>query len=85
LKRRSNGYAPCYGDLAYLLPAPFDRPENSAGWRLEEFVTELLIKCKEGYVTSGGGDEGLFAVFNERAAPIAAAIGITFDAPEGAA
>ena len=83
LTNRAVGYVPSYGDLEFLLPKPFDTQDNTAGWRLEEFITELLITCEEGYIAQREADEGLRAVFNRRAGPIAAAMSITFDAPPG--
>jgi hypothetical protein len=82
LKKHADGYAPCYGDIAYALPEPFDHADHTAGWRLEHFVARLLVHCQEGYRAQKRDDEGLGAVFNERSGPISAAIGITFDAPE---
>ena len=81
LKDRNQGHVPSYGDLEFLLPRPFDTQATAAGWRLEEFITELLITCEEGYIVQKASDEGLVAVFNRRAGPIAAAMSITFDSP----
>ena len=78
---RPDGHIPSYGDLEFLLPAPFDVQANIAGWRLEECIAELLVTCKEGYIAQSEADEGLVAVFNRRAGPIAAAMSISFDAP----
>lgn len=56
-------------------------------WTLHNFVADLVIECKEGYIagTTPTEDDGLFQVFNRRSGPISAAISITIDAPEGAA
>jgi hypothetical protein len=52
-------------------------------WRLERFIADLVLGCKEGYLagTNPFKDEGLFRVFNRRSGPISAAISITIDAP----
>lgn len=81
LRNRTRRYVPSYGDLEFLLPEPFDTQAQMTGWRLEKFITELLITCEEGYIAQGETDQGLLAVFNRRAGPIAAAMSITFDAP----
>ncbi len=81
LKDRARGHVPSYGDLEFLLPKPFDSPQYTAGWRLEAFITELLITCEEGYIAQREFDDGLEAVFGRRAAPIAAAFSIAFDSP----
>jgi hypothetical protein len=55
-------------------------------WTLHNFVADLVIECKEGYVagTNPMEDQGLYRVFNQRSGPISAAISITIDAPAGA-
>jgi hypothetical protein len=83
LRRKKKGYSPTYGDLANFLPAPFTTAPNTGGWRFEDFVADLLIECREGYVAENQNDPGLFRVFNLRQGPIAAAVSITFDAPGG--
>jgi hypothetical protein len=52
-------------------------------WTLHNFVADLVIGCKEGYIAGVNSmeDEGLFRVFNLRSAPISAAISISIDAP----
>ena len=76
------GRVPRYGDLKILLPEPYDSVEHEVGWRLEHFIAHLLVTCEEGYIARGRFDDGLNAVFSERTGPIAAAVGVTFDAPE---
>lgn len=81
LANRSHGYAPSYGDLKFLLPAPFDQSEYEGGWPIEHFVTDLLLGCKEGYLAQSPDDIGVNAVFRARGAPISAAISISISAP----
>jgi hypothetical protein len=52
-------------------------------WTLHNFVADLVLGCKEGYLagTSPMDDEALFTVFNRRSGPISAAISISIDAP----
>jgi hypothetical protein len=54
-------------------------------WRLEYFVSDLVIGCHEGYLggVSPMKDSHLRAVFSRRSGPISAAISITIDAPGG--
>lgn len=77
-----SGRVPCYGDLRVRLQAPYDSSPNEAGWRLEHFVARLLVTCEEGYVAGGRDDDALLPVFAHRSGPIAAAVGVTFDAPQ---
>lgn len=82
LTNKSKGYSPVLGDLQFLLPEPFTEQANAAGWRLEDFATELVLTCKQGYVVENAAtNEGLFRIFNRRSGPIAAAIALTFDSP----
>lgn len=81
LESQDPNYSPSYADFEFRLPAPFNEPDNTCGWRLEEFITTLLITCKEGYIAENRPDEGLDRVFNRRGGPISAAISVTFDAP----
>jgi hypothetical protein len=74
------GSSPSYGQLRDALPSPFRGPGTRAGRRIEDFV-ERLVTCKEGYRAATRQDNALNYVFGGRAAPIAAAIGVTISAP----
>jgi len=58
-------------------------PVENGCWRLEHFVADLVVGCKEGYRggTNPHEDSKLFRVFSNRTAPISAAISITIDSP----
>jgi hypothetical protein len=71
LRWKRNGYSPTRSDIISL-----------RRWRLEAFVTDELLRCREGYRARGPNDEGLFSVFNRRTGPIATAIAITIDRSE---
>lgn len=68
LDRENAPYSPNYADFTSL-----------QRWRLEAFVADELLRCREGYRAEGSQDRGLFQVFNRRTGPIAAAIAITID------
>lgn len=70
-----------YQDVMDFIPSPKSSSADSPGWRIEEFIVDLLLKCKTGYIATKQTDEGLHRVFNRRSGPIPAAIAITFDAP----
>jgi len=72
---------PSFGDLTQL-GKPFVG-EHKAGWRLEHFVADLLLPCKEGYVVTGETDQVLERLFYRRSGPIAAAVALTIEAPDG--
>lgn len=77
------GASPSYGHLHSDLPTPFRGPNTRAGRRVEDFV-ERLVTCKEGYKAANRDDNALNYVFGGRAAPIAAAIGVTISSPTAA-
>ena len=81
-KNRPNKHIPSYGELEFGLGSPFDTNTHIVGWRLEHFVSQLLIMCHEGYIAENREDEGLRRVFNRRTGPIPAAVAVTFDAPD---
>lgn len=72
--------SPSYQDLC---AHPTFQGEDIAGWRLERFVVELMLQCKVGRITDVRNDEALMRVFYRRTAPIAAAVSVTIDAPDG--
>lgn len=78
---KGEGYKPSYLDLKNSLNAPFNTPEDVTGWRLESFVADLLLGCKEGYKSQTIEDEEIQTVLFRRTAPIWAAISITIDSP----
>jgi hypothetical protein len=81
LAGQPGGHSPAYGELRALLAAPFSSELHPGGWRLEHFVTDLLLECETGYIAEGRNDNGLNYIFTRRAGPIAAALAITLDAP----
>ena len=73
------GSAPSYEDV--LQPAPLDNddPSSRNGWRLERFVADEVLRCRQGALFNDDLDPNLRALFYERSAPITAAISITID------
>jgi hypothetical protein len=69
LDDRPKGYAPARSDVTEI-----------PRWRLEAFVADELLRCREGYRANNGPDDpGIGQMFANRSGPIAAAIGITID------
>lgn len=73
------GKAPSINDL--MLAAPVDINENSSvhGWRLESFIADEVLKCRQGRFFEERDDPNLGALLYRRSAPINAAITITID------
>jgi len=49
------------------------------GWRLESFVADEVLRCREGRLFEDARDARLASLVYERTAPIAAAIVVTID------
>lgn len=67
---------PSLGDLSSLPIVP------DFGWRLETFVADEVLACREGDSIPGRDDVRLRRLFGDRTGPIAAAIAITIEAPD---
>lgn len=59
--------------------------ESAHGWRIENFVADEVLRCRQGQRFDSTTDEKLSDLLYRRSAPIAAAIMMTIDAgsPEG--
>lgn len=73
--------SPSYRHLRDHLTGPFTVAELSVGWRLEQFVVDVVMACEGGYLATGLDDPTFRRVTSQRAAPIAAAIAVVFDLP----
>jgi hypothetical protein len=61
--------------------APFDSNDSSStlGWRLENFIADEVLRCREGQLFTDQSDQRLRDLLYFRSAPIASAIVITID------
>jgi len=57
-------------------------PFAGHGWRLETFVADEVMRCREGRLFEDAQDEILASLLYRRSAPITAAIVMTVDLPE---
>lgn len=80
LAGRPNNYFPKFEDLS---AAVSHSKAHAHGWRLEHFMSNLLLKCKEGKVFDSVNEDSMFALFNRRSGPIAAAVAITVEQFDG--
>jgi len=80
LSTQADGYSPSFNDIsgASKLHSP-----GEAGWRIESFISNLLLKCKEGTLFESLDQENIFNLFNRRSGPIAAAVAVTVEQFEG--
>jgi len=75
-------HAPSYGDIKYLLEDEFTEKRHDAGWRLEYFINDLLIDCKEGMIDDSPNFQTMVSLFQQKTSPISSALSITFDVVE---
>lgn len=76
LSSMAQGYSPSFGEVGKIAS---DGSDVQAGWRLEHFVSKLLLKCKEGNLFESLDQENIFTLFNRRSGPIAAAVAVTVE------
>jgi hypothetical protein len=79
IKEKSSNYIPSYGDVKLLLQDDYRQEQHTAGWRLEYFVTDLLLDCKEGLIDNSPNFETLLFIMSRKTSPIAASLSITID------
>lgn len=78
----STGRSPSADMLKHVRRTAYQGNER-LGCRLEDFVADRVLGCYEGYVATNPEDFALEQVFFNRSGPIAAAIAVTVDLPEG--
>lgn len=70
------GYSPTFKDVA---TAVSKKASDRHGWRLEHFMSGLVLKCKEGALFEGVENASIDSLFNRRSGPIAAALAVTIE------
>lgn len=73
VESKPDNYMPSAADL---LPI-----SKTYGWRLEDFIVDHFMQCKEGAAFKELSDEQIFDLFNRRGGNIAAVISINIEAP----
>jgi hypothetical protein len=82
LDAKGKTYSPSLADSKSLMSDPDAKPY---GWRLEHFMADLLLGCRQGHRYTRDDDIPIEALFYRRSGPIAAAIAVTVEMPEDAA
>lgn len=72
-------YSPSYADIRDNLPRMSLGLSGAAGWRLEDFASDLMLKCKAGLVDDSPNFESLLILMNQKQQPMSCALSITFD------
>lgn len=76
MTNQPKGYKPTFADLTR---ATTPAPDHSHGWRLEYFMADMVMRCREGALFKDLREENIFALFNRRSGPIAAAFSVTVE------
>jgi hypothetical protein len=79
LQTHIKNHIPSYGDIKYMLPGEFMNNEHTSGWRLEYFVIDLMMGCKEGLIDDSPDFRTLQELLYQKSSPISAALSITVD------
>jgi len=75
----TDGISPTFAGLRDLAIPTTTDPFGASGWRLETFVADEVLRCRQGALFDSRTDPKLDALFYGRGAPISAAIAITID------
>ena len=77
LDKKQKGYSPTLADIAG------DAGVCDHNWRLEHFMADLLLSCKEGQRFTNANSDEMQNLFYRRSGPISAAVAVTVEMPEG--
>lgn len=70
-------HAPSFSDLQGLV----GQERHLSGWRLDHFVADLVLGCKEGKFLEEQDEGTMRSLFSERSGPISAAIAVAIEGP----
>ncbi|HVX13837.1 MAG TPA: hypothetical protein VHC22_21825 [Pirellulales bacterium] len=70
---------PSFGEISTKLREPFDKANAQCGWRLEDYIVDELLACKDGLIDESAQYDHLMHIFSQKSQPIHAALVITFD------
>ena len=83
LGKQDDGYTPTLRDMKYVMGTNILQSKQ-CGRRLEYFMVDLLMSCKEGKRFGKSDEEAINRLFFRRSGPIAAAVAFTIEAPDDA-
>jgi hypothetical protein len=75
----TTGSAPTVSELTASSQFDDKDPMSRLGWRLENFIADEVLRCREGKLFTDQSDRNLNRLLYERSAPLASAISITID------
>ncbi|MBY5570523.1 hypothetical protein HFO55_25280 [Rhizobium leguminosarum] len=83
VRRLVEGRSPSINDITAITPLDAADARSTLGWRLERFIADEVLRCRQGRMFEDLTDTNLRGLLYERSAPIAAAITITIDLSDG--
>jgi hypothetical protein len=75
-------HTPSFGDIKYMLSGEFLNKQHDAGWRLEYFIVDLMMACKEGIIDDSPNFETVLRFLNDKRSPMSSSLSVTIDSPE---
>lgn len=76
LSGKKDNYQPSFEDLKQI---ESNSKASLYGYRLEHFIADRLMNCKDGYLFESSNEESIFNLFNRRSGPISAAFSVTIE------
>jgi hypothetical protein len=77
------GKAPTHSPTFAELEGLVGKGRHLAGWRLDHFVADLVLGCKQGKLIESDDQSLMRSLFSERSGPISAAIAVAIEGPAG--
>ena len=81
LRSFSDGHSPTYREVLENLNREYLGVPCSAGWSLEEYAADLMLKCKVGLADDSQNYENLRILMDQKSMPMSCALSVTFDMP----
>jgi hypothetical protein len=81
LDARSIKKPPTYEEVSKKLSREFTEGDQIGGWRLESYINDQLLTCKDGLIDNDKKEGKIHWMFAAKSRPISAAIVITLDMP----
>jgi hypothetical protein len=72
---KAPNFAPTFDDLQGLVSGT----QHLAGWRIDYFIAELVLGCKEGKLIEAEDQSTMRSIFTDRSGPISAAFAIAIE------
>jgi hypothetical protein len=79
LDQLKTGDAPTFAIVSSDSPFDPTEPRSTCGWRIERFIADEVLRCRQGREFQDADDPNLLGLLGGRTGPISGAISITID------